>query len=128
MNEAGFQHPLADAGWRKADVRAYARSVGLPNWDAPSDACLASRVAHGHAISVPLLARIERAEASVRELGFRRVRVRTDGEGARVEVGADEVGRLGESAEAEAVADAVRAAGFAAVTLDPIGYRPRPGA
>ncbi|EQD64396.1 hypothetical protein B2A_02024, partial [mine drainage metagenome] len=47
MEEAGFQHPLAVAGWTKADVRRAARAFGLPNAEQPSDACLASRVAHG---------------------------------------------------------------------------------
>ena len=128
MDEAGFLHPLADAGWAKTQVREYARRVELPNWDAPSDACLASRVAHGHAISAPLLQRIELAEAAIRGRGYRRVRVRTDGAGARVEVGPEEVGRFSELSEAEAVARAVREAGFEPVTLDPVGYRPRPGA
>jgi pyridinium-3,5-biscarboxylic acid mononucleotide sulfurtransferase len=128
MNEAGFLHPLADAGWSKSSVREYAHRVGLPNWNAPSDACLASRVAHGHEISPELLGRVERAEASVRRLGYRRVRVRTDGANARVEVGADEVGRLADRAQAEAVLLAVRSAGFEPVTLDPVGYRARPGA
>jgi pyridinium-3,5-biscarboxylic acid mononucleotide sulfurtransferase len=128
MDEAGFLHPLAAGGWAKARVREYARRVDLPNWDAPSDACLASRVAHGHAISSPLLLRIETAEASVRQLGYRRVRVRTDGTSARVEVGTDEVARFAEAGEAERVRRAVGDAGFAPVTLDPAGYRSRPGA
>ncbi|MCI4339988.1 MAG: ATP-dependent sacrificial sulfur transferase LarE [Thermoplasmata archaeon] len=128
MDEAGFRHPLAAAGWRKSDVREYARRVGLPNWNAPSDACLASRVTHGREISGPLLARIETAEAAVRALGFRRVRVRTDGASARVEVDATEVARLENSDVAASVDRAVRALGFGPVTLDPHGYRPRPGA
>jgi uncharacterized protein len=128
MNEAGFVHPLAAAGWTKSHVREYARRIDLPNWDAPSDACLASRVGHGHEISSPLLHRIELAEASIRRRGYRRVRVRTDGASARVEVGADEVGRFSDRAEADAVTEAVRAAGFEPVTLDPAGYRTRPGA
>jgi len=128
MDEAGFVHPLASGGWTKTQVREYARGARLPNWDAPSDACLASRVTHGREISAPLLARIEAAEAAIRRLGFRRVRVRTDGAGARVEVGRDEVGRLSSRSDAEAVTRAVRTAGFDPVTLDPVGYRSRPGA
>jgi pyridinium-3,5-biscarboxylic acid mononucleotide sulfurtransferase len=128
MDEAGFLHPLAAGGWAKSDVRSYARKADLPNWDAPSDACLASRVAHGNEISSPLLARIEAAEAAVRGLGYRRVRVRTDGISARLEVGADEVARLSDGAHAGAALAAVRAAGFDPVTIDPAGYRPRPGA
>ncbi|MCI4361499.1 MAG: ATP-dependent sacrificial sulfur transferase LarE [Thermoplasmata archaeon] len=128
MNEAGFSHPLATAAWGKVDVRSYARSAGLPNWDAPSDACLASRVAHGRPISLPLLRQIERAEAGLRRLGFRRVRVRTDGTSARIQVGADELDRLGDPAEALQVIAVVRREGFDPVVVDPNGYPARPGA
>src|SRR5579859_1045522 len=53
MNEHGFRHPLAEAGWHKTDVRSLARSAGLPSWDRPSNACLASRIPHGQRITVP---------------------------------------------------------------------------
>ena len=127
MDAAGFEHPLAAAGWTKADVRTYARTQGLPNWDAPSDACLASRVAHGRPISADLLLRVAEAEAAVRALGFRRVRVRTDGRSARVEVDAAEVPRLRAEPTATRVGRDLGALGFAPVTLDPVGYPVRPG-
>ena len=123
MDEAGFTHPLITAGWGKREVRAYAREVGLPNAEAPSDACLASRVRHGQAISAELLGRVERAEAFVRGLGFDRVRVRTDGGAARVEVDVPEVARLLATSTAREVQGALRALGFSDVSLDPLGYR-----
>jgi pyridinium-3,5-biscarboxylic acid mononucleotide sulfurtransferase len=122
MEEAGFLHPLAWAGWTKADVRAAARARRLPNWDWPSDACLASRVAHGEAISRELLERIERAESVLLDRGFRRVRVRVRGDGARIEVDPDDVARLATEPLATEVASAVRALGFQPVTIDPQGY------
>jgi uncharacterized protein len=128
MEEAGFVHPLLQAGWGKSSVRSYARSIGLPNWDAPSNACLASRVAHGQPISAALLRRVEVAERSVRSLGFRRVRVRTDGTGARVVVEAGEVARLVSPPMEDAVRSRVLAAGFTEVVLDPQGYRSRENA
>jgi uncharacterized protein len=125
MEEAGFGHPLLWAGWRKEDVRSFARSVGLPNAEQPSDACLASRVRHGQVISSELLGQVERAEQGLRARGFRRVRVRVDGRAARVEVDPDEVGRL----LAEPTASEVRAElgriGFDPVDLDRSGYRSR---
>ncbi len=126
MNEAGFAHPLVWAGWAKVRVRAAARARGLPNWDQPSDACLSSRIAHGDAVTEELLRRIERAEAWIAAQGFRRVRVRTRGAGARIEVDPDEVLRL----RAEPIATEMRAAlrdlGFDPVEIDPYGYgRPR---
>ncbi len=128
MDEAGFTHPLLAAGWRKSDVRRYARSAGLPNADTPSDACLASRFARGRSISADGLARVARAEERLRARGFVRVRVRTDGDDARVEVDPGEVPRLLASPLAAAVVSELRALGYVRVTLDERGYRPRAGA
>jgi pyridinium-3,5-biscarboxylic acid mononucleotide sulfurtransferase len=122
LDEAGFLHPLLWAGWRKSDVRAAARERGLPNWDAPSDACLASRIAHGEPISRELLAKVEAAEALVRNRGFRQVRVRVRDGRARIEVDPDEVSRLLAAPLAGEVAEAVRAVGFRTVEIDPVGY------
>lgn len=123
LNEAGFDHPLLWAGWRKADVRSAARSKDLPNWDQPSDACLASRIAHGNAISAELLGRIETAESWLLDHGFRRVRVRVRGTGARIEVDPGEVARLSAEPLASEVTTALRALGFDPVVIDPVGYR-----
>jgi uncharacterized protein len=128
MDEAGFQHPLVWAGWRKVDVRSFARAAGLPNWDTPSDACLASRIRHGQAVTVPLLGRIEVAERGLRERGFRRVRVRVEGDRARVEVDPSEIARLSTEPMATEVRSTLRRLGFLEVAIDPAGYRPRPGA
>jgi uncharacterized protein len=127
MDEAGFRHPLLDAGWRKVEVRAFAHSVSLSVADRPSNACLASRVRHGQPISVELLQKIEVAEAAVASFGFRRVRVRWDGVSARVQVGADEVARLLADPLRTRVRVALGAIGMRRVELDPVGYRPRPG-
>jgi len=125
MDEAGFTHPLLWAGWGKREVRAEAHRRNLPNWDQPSDACLASRVAHGEPVSVELLGRIESAEAILLSLGFRRVRVRVQSGSARIEVDPAEVSRLRAEPLASEVTREVERLGFQAVTIDPRGY---PGA
>ncbi|MCI4322754.1 MAG: ATP-dependent sacrificial sulfur transferase LarE [Thermoplasmata archaeon] len=122
MNEAGFQHPLAEAGWGKAEVRRWAAQVGLPNWDRPSNACLASRIQHGTPIAPESLLQVSRAEALLEARGFRRVRVRIDPEGARVEVDPGEVARLLAEPTASAVRHELLDLGFARVRLDPRGY------
>jgi uncharacterized protein len=122
MNEAGFAHPLAEAGWRKTDVRRAARARGLPNADQPSDACLASRVAHGHPIDAALLGRIEAAEAILLTRNFRRVRVRVRGSAARIEVDPGEVARLSAPPLSEEILGLVRLLGFGTVEIDPNGY------
>jgi uncharacterized protein len=128
MDEAGFAHPLVWAGWRKDDVRAFARSIGLPNADQPSDACLASRVRHGQWISAELLGKVEEAERGLHARGFRRVRVRVDGSAARVEVDPGEVGRLLSEPTSSEVRRELARLGFDPVEIDPSGYRPRAGA
>ncbi|MCI4344215.1 MAG: ATP-dependent sacrificial sulfur transferase LarE [Thermoplasmata archaeon] len=128
MDEAKFRHPLVAGQWRKDDVRAFARESHLPNWDQPSDACLASRIPHGEAVDADVLARVEAAEAWLEGQGFHRVRVRTRGDAARIEVGADELPRLFDPTIARAVRGELRRRGFADVVLDPVGYRPRAGA
>jgi pyridinium-3,5-biscarboxylic acid mononucleotide sulfurtransferase len=125
MEEAGFTHPLLWAGWGKAEVRAEARRRALPNWDQPSDACLASRIAHGDPVSRELLDRIESAEALLLARGFRRVRVRVRGGTARIEVDPSEVERLRAEPLAGEVVREVTRLGFTNVTIDPRGY---PGA
>ncbi|HXW67831.1 MAG TPA: ATP-dependent sacrificial sulfur transferase LarE [Thermoplasmata archaeon] len=122
MDAAGFDHPLAWAGWGKAEVRRVARARGLENWDEPSDACLASRIAHGEPISRELLDRIAAGEAWIRARGFRRVRVRVSAGAARIEVDPFDVPRLTTEPLASQVVQAIEGLGFAPVRIDPLGY------
>ena len=121
--EAGVRSPLAEAGMTKDDVRALSRALGLPTWDRPSSPCLSSRVPYGTPVTPEALRRIEGAEAGVRALGFREFRVRHLGDTARVEIAPGEMGRLGEAGLRASVEQAVRAAGYAEVRIDPQGYR-----
>ncbi|MGD0256471.1 MAG: ATP-dependent sacrificial sulfur transferase LarE [Thermoplasmata archaeon] len=122
MDEAGFRHPLADAGWTKADVRRAARARRLGNAEQLSDACLASRVTHGQPIDAGLLARIEAAETVLLTRGFRRVRVRVRGNDARIEVDPSEVLRLSSHPLSSEVLASVLRLGFRSVEIDPNGY------
>jgi len=119
--EHGVLAPLIDAGLHKADVRRYSREHGLRTADKPSFACLSSRVPYGTAIDAQLLLRIERAESVLREHGFRQFRVRHHGDVARLELAPDEFARALELREA--LAAAIRAAGYTFVALDLRGYR-----
>jgi uncharacterized protein len=118
--------PLLDAGLTKEQVRAASRAWGLATWDKPAAACLSSRVAFGLEITPARLARVERAEAAVRAalsdqaIASPDVRVRDLGDRARLEVTASAVSVV---AASESVLDAVRAAGFAEVEVDPRGFR-----
>lgn len=121
--EFGVISPLDQAGLTKADVRALSREAGLPTWDEPASACLSSRIPYFSTVSVDKLRTIERAEAVLREHGFRVVRVRHHGELARIEVAREELPRLVEPGRRESVEAAIRALGFRYVTVDLRGYR-----
>ena len=118
--------PLLDAGLTKSQVRAASRRWELPTWDKPAAACLSSRVAFGVEITPARLARVERAESGVRAalaaagIAVRDVRVRDLGDTARLEV---DRAAVAEVAAVATVAAAVRDAGFAAVEVDPRGFR-----
>lgn len=121
-DERGVLHPLLEAGIGKAQVRRLARRLGLAAWDAPQQACLASRFPYGQPIDEERLRRVAGAEAVLHELGFRQCRVRHHGALARVEVEADEIARAAGAAR-ETIARRLRALGFTYVTLDLRGFR-----
>ena len=60
--EAKIITPFALLGWTKKEIRAVSRSLGLPTWNQPSSPCMATRVAYGQSISLPLLKRLARGE------------------------------------------------------------------
>lgn len=114
--------PLADLGWSKADVRAAARELEIPTWDAPAAPCLSSRVRYGLEITEERLAQVEDGESFLRGLGVAGdLRVRHLGASARIEVAPAEIASV--EREWNAVEAAFRSLGFAAVELDPRGYR-----
>ncbi|MBI2884856.1 MAG: ATP-dependent sacrificial sulfur transferase LarE [Candidatus Omnitrophica bacterium] len=115
--------PLQDAGFTKAEVRAAACERGLPNWDRPQNACLASRIPHGMAVTEGKLSQIEQAERILRRLGFQQVRVRHLGAHARIEVGRDERDRLRPSALRQDIARQFQQLGFSSVGIDQAGYQ-----
>lgn len=113
--------PLHELGFSKNDVRETARGLGLPNWDKPAAACLASRVPYGTSVTPQLLSQIERAEAALFDLGFRELRVRHHGDVARLEVPEADLPRALQQREHLTVA--LRAVGYVYVTLDLGGLR-----
>jgi uncharacterized protein len=115
--------PLLDANLAKSEIRALSQRAGLPTWDRPASACLASRVPYGTEVTLERLALVERGEAALRELGFRQFRVRIHDNLARVEVAQEELPRALSQEMAAAIAERLKSAGFAYVALDLQGYR-----
>jgi uncharacterized protein len=115
--------PLLDAGLNKADIRLLSRCAGLPTWDRPASACLASRLPYGTEVTAERLGLVERGEAALRELGFRQFRVRLHDKLARVEISPNEMPRALAPEMAAAIAARLKAAGFTYAALDLEGYR-----
>jgi uncharacterized protein len=121
--EFSVRSPLDDAALTKDDIRELSRRAGLPTWDEPASACLSSRIPYFSEVTNEKLRMIERAEAVLRELGFRICRVRHHDTIARLELGRDEIARALEPAVADAIDRELRAIGYAHVTVDLRGYR-----
>jgi uncharacterized protein len=115
--------PLLDAGLHKAEIRMLSQRAGLPTWDRPASACLASRLPYGTEVTPERLALVERGEAALRDLGFRQFRVRLHEKLARVEIAPEELPRAMSPEVAASIAARLKAAGFAYVALDLEGYR-----
>ena len=121
--EFGVRSPLDAANLTKADVRELARRAGLPIWDAPASACLSSRIPYFSEVTDEKLRMIERAEAVLRDLGFRICRVRHHDAIARLELGQAEIQRALDPEMAARIDRELREIGYAHVTVDLRGYR-----
>jgi uncharacterized protein len=123
LREMDVASPLQEAGLTKAEIRALSREMGLPTWDKPSAACLASRFAYGEEISREGLARVETAEDFLHECGFKQVRVRVHGDIARIEVAPPLIAQLAGDPLRTRVARTLQDLGFRYITIDATGYR-----
>jgi uncharacterized protein len=115
--------PLAEVGLTKLEIRTLARAAGYSLWDRPAAPCLASRVEYGRTVTREVLEQVEKAEDSLRQLGFRELRVRHHGDLARVEIARSELPRALSLEVLDAISAAVKQAGFQYVTLDCAGFR-----
>jgi uncharacterized protein len=123
LREGGVRSLLLEAGFSKNDVREVSRRLGLSTADKPSLACLASRIPYGTVITPAKLQAVEVLEHSLRQLGFRQLRVRHHGDVARIEVDSAEIGRLCDPPVRAQVVKAAKQAGFLYVAADLEGYR-----
>ncbi|HZN62843.1 MAG TPA: ATP-dependent sacrificial sulfur transferase LarE [Planctomycetota bacterium] len=121
--ERRIRAPLTEAGLSKLEIRRLSKSLGLETWDKPSIACLSSRIPYGQEVTPEKLSKIEKAEAALRRLGLRQIRVRHHDSIARIET--DEAGilRLLDPKVRDQAAAELRALGYGYVTLDLQGYR-----
>src|SRR5271165_4199688 len=115
--------PLLEAGLTKEDIRQLASQAGLRIWDKPASACLSSRIEYGRPVTAEALSAVERGEDTLRQLGFRQVRVRHHGEIVRIEIAREELSRAMTLEMAAEFTRIFKALGFSYVTLDLEGLR-----
>ena len=123
LRELGILSPLKDAGFTKDDIRVLSRDMGLPTWDKPALACLATRIPYGERITKEKLGMIDKAEQYLIDMGFRQVRVRHHGDIARIEVPTVERSRFFDEELLDKVYGKFKEIGFRYTALDLKGYR-----
>ena len=122
LAELNIASPLREAGMTKADIRELSRRFGLPTWNKPAFACLASRIPYGETISRENLARVEKAEEALAAHGFRQLRVRAHGNIARIEVAPEERKLFFNEETLDAISRAIKACGFIYAAFELEGY------
>jgi uncharacterized protein len=121
--ELGVVSSLQEAGLNKDEIRILSKELGLPTWDKPAFACLASRFPYGQRITSEKLRQVDQGEQFLLDLGFRQVRVRHHGDVARLEVSTDERIKFFDTALMDKIYEKFRRLGFSYVSLDLKGYR-----
>lgn len=121
--ESGIRSPLQEAGLTKQEIRELARAAGLPNWNRPSDACLATRFPVGTKLTREVLATVEKAEDCLLGMGIRQLRVRHYGDLAGIEVGEADMKFVAAESTRQQIVACLKALGYRHVTLDLEGYR-----
>jgi uncharacterized protein len=121
--ERGVRSPLAEVGISKAEVREIAHHLSLPWWDKPAQPCLSSRFPYGEMITVSKLQRVGRAEYYLRQQGLRNLRVRSEGDTARIELPPEQIKEFVLTTDLNALVATFQSLGFVYVTLDLEGFR-----
>jgi uncharacterized protein len=121
LEELGIRSPLLEASLTKAEIRSLSHYLGLPTWDKPSLACLASRFPYGAALTTAALKQVDQAETFLGELGFGQRRVRHHGDVARLEIEAEDWPILSENRQR--IVARLCELGYTYVTVDLAGYR-----
>jgi pyridinium-3,5-biscarboxylic acid mononucleotide sulfurtransferase len=121
--ERGARSPLAEVGITKAQVRQISKELGLPWWEKPAQPCLSSRFPYGEEITVAKLQRVGRAEIYLRKLGYQNLRVRSEGDTARIELPPEQIKDFVLKSDLQSIVSAFGEFGFIYVTLDLEGFR-----
>jgi len=123
--ELGVRSPLVEAGLKKNEIGEILKGLGLPDWNRPSDTCLATRIPYGEKITTSKLKKIDEAELLLKSFGFKNIRVRLHGEhAARIEAQGSDIPLFFEAKTRNLILDEFRKIGFIYTAVDLGGYRP----
>ncbi|NQT30476.1 MAG: ATP-dependent sacrificial sulfur transferase LarE [Candidatus Saganbacteria bacterium] len=122
-DELGVRSPLMELAFTKQDIRHFSKEMGLPTWDKPSYACLASRIPYGTKIDEETLKKVGEGEKYLKSLGFKQLRVRHHGNIVRIEVDKDSFAKIMQEDLMDKIAKQFEKLGYTYVTLDLKGYR-----
>ncbi|CCH50298.1 ATP-dependent sacrificial sulfur transferase LarE [Pseudodesulfovibrio piezophilus] len=123
LEELGIESPLGQAGLTKAEIRSLSRSLGLPTWDKPANACLLTRIPHDTQVEESDLIRIDTAEDFLRHNGFPAIRVRCHGNTARLELPPEMISTMLTTKTRQKIDEKLKLLGFRHVSVDLLGYR-----
>jgi pyridinium-3,5-biscarboxylic acid mononucleotide sulfurtransferase len=121
--ERGARSPLAEVGLSKMEVREMAKLLGLTCWDKPAQPCLSSRFPYGEEITVAKLQRVGKAERYLRGMGLKNLRVRSEGDTAKIELPAEQIKEFVLTTDLVLLVSTLQSYGFVYVTLDLEGFR-----
>lgn len=122
VEELGIQSPLRDVGLTKREIRALSEKLGLPTWNKPSFACLATRFPYNECITPEKISMVDKAEQLLLDCGFHQERVRIHGNIARIEIEQSQFSKIIEPKVIETIVQKFHELGFLYVTLDLNGY------
>ncbi|MFC1502167.1 ATP-dependent sacrificial sulfur transferase LarE [bacterium] len=123
LRELNIRSPLKEANLTKAEIRSMSKQMGLPTWNTPPLACLASRIPYDSKITLEKLRRIDIAESFLRDIGIKQVRVRDHDNIARIEVLPVDKTPFFDDELSSKIVLRLKKLGFTYVTLDLQGYR-----
>ncbi len=123
LKELGILSPLREAGLTKKEIRKLSRDSGLPTWNKPAFACLASRIPYREIITKEKLFRIERSEEFLKKIGFIQFRVRSHGNLARIEISPYERSKIFDLKKMDKISSVLKSFGFTYVSLELEGYK-----
>ena len=120
MEELGVKSPLAMAGFDKRMIRTLAKELGLPEWNRPSESCLATRFPYDQTLTKEMFNQVGAAETLIKQIGIAQCRVRMHGEIARIEIPIEDFVKF---VEAKKLHEQIKMLGIKYITLDLEGFR-----